>query len=337
MRISAFCRLIIAQISGLTERREQGVEHVAANVGAERRGGERGRAVRLGHRGDAAVPELRRRLRTHREHLGGHAVRSALELHVARERPGVELLQSEQGVAAAAARGFEHRSVVERQRRTDEILRALRGERLHVDHRAVHGLAQLAQPLRRRRTERHLFGARGHQHDDALIGLVGDDAEQTLDGGRAGVVQIVEPEEQRSAAGDPPQGVADDHAARLEGIQREADTARTDGLIGGQRAHPLRGARDPSATVLVVAPHLPAIEQRALDGVAIDALEVVVADDAAEHAVERAPDRTVARAHGHHAALFVHGLAQPLRDAALSGAGGTDQHHEAVRRDPRRR
>src|SRR6185295_3724810 len=110
------------------------------------------------------------------------------------------------------------------------------------------------------RAERYLLGACRREHHDALIRLVLEDAEQAVDGGGARVVQIVEPEQERALVGDLPEGVADDHAPRLERVERETNTGGTDGLVGAHRAHPLGCTGDPGATVLVVATDLPAVE-----------------------------------------------------------------------------
>src|SRR5690606_17886515 len=54
--------------------------------------------------------------------------------------------------------------------------------------------------------------------------------------------------------------------------------------------------------------------------------------DRAEHAVVGAAHRTITRPQRGHRALLVDALAEPLGDAALPGAGGAHQDHQAVRR-----
>ncbi len=145
------------------------------------------------------------------------------------------------------------------------------------------------------------------------------------------MLEIIEEEQQWATPRDAPERVADHQAARLEAIEGEADPARAHRLILRQRPKPFAGARHPGAAILVVGPHAPAMEQRAFDGVSVGALEVVVLRDGAEHAVEGAPDPAISCAKWDHRSLFLHDLAQPLADAALSDASRSDQDHQAVR------
>ncbi len=243
----------------------------------------------------------------------------------------MELLECEQRIAAAAARRFFYGGVIERQGFTEQRRRRIGRQRLDVDQLAVHDVAQLAQARRRRGAHHHVFQPYRRHHHDPLIGFVGVDLEQTFDGCGAGVVNVVQPEQKRPAIGDFTQRVARDHAPGFQRIERETHAAGPDRRFRTHGPQPLTGAGHPGAPVLVVAPHLPALQQRALNQIALHALEIVVVQGCAEHAVERAADFAVAGSERHHRALFVHDLTQPLGDAALAATGGADQHHQPVR------
>ena len=317
-------------VGGQPQPDQERVQHVAPDVGAQGGHGVGRQAVGLGHDLHPAVPELGGGLRSHREDLVRHPVHTVVDLHVAGEGPGMQLLEREERVAAAASRGLLYRRVVEGERGADEGRGDLRFEGLHVDDDAVHRLAQLAELLGLRGAELHVFRPhRGHHHD-ALIGFFLVDPEQALEGRLPRVVQIVEEEEQRAAPSDAPERVTNHQSPRLEAVEGEANAAGPHRLIGGERPDPFGRARDPGAPVLVVRIDAPAQEQRLLDGVAVGALEVEIVRDAAEHAVERAAQATVARAQRDHRAFFVHDLAEPLDDAALADAGGSHQDDQAM-------
>ncbi len=96
-------------VRGQTERQQQAVQDVTPDVAAERRHRVRRELMMLGHGLDPAVPKLGGRLRPDREHVGRDVIDAALDAHVSGERPGVELLQREQRIPAAPARGFLNR------------------------------------------------------------------------------------------------------------------------------------------------------------------------------------------------------------------------------------
>ncbi len=312
---------------------EQRDHDFAPDVHAEGRDGVGRDAQVTWDGGDAAVPEIGRGLRPHREHVARHAITRIDELQVSRVSPGMQLLQREEWEPAATTGRLVGRVVVERQRRADERARRVLVHRTDLDDLAVHRLAQLTEALGGRRAELHVLGPDGGDHEDGLIELLAVDLQQAVEGRLGGVVKVVEEEEEGASVRDPPDRVLADEAPELQRVQREADAARTDALVTrGERAHPLRGASHPRLPLPIVLVDLPAVHQGALDGVAIRALEVEVLDDCAEHAVEGAPHRAIPRRERHHAAVLVGGLAQPFRDARLADAGGPEQHHQAVGR-----
>src|SRR5690606_33967076 len=123
-------------------------------------------------------------------------------------------------------------------------------------------------------------------------------------------------------------------AARGQGVEGEAHPTRAYRRVAdvSYRTDPFGGPGDPGAADLVGASHAPALQQGALDGVPVGAFEVVVLRHGAQDAVIGAADGAVAGPQGNHGPFFVDALAEPLGDAALTGACRAHEDDQPVRR-----
>src|SRR6478735_1707260 len=314
------------------EAREQRHQHLAPEVRRNGGGGVGGQPLGLGHRLQPTIPKLRRGARAYGEHLGWHVVAALLLDQGTFEGPGVQLLQGEERVASASTRGLFHGLFVESQRFAQELARRFGLERCDVDDDTAHLLAEQAQAFGSRRAQVYLFGPHGGDDHVVAIGVLAVHAQEPFERRFRRVLQVVDPDEQLVLLANLAHHVTGHRAPGRQGVDGEAHAARADGHVGGWpgRPEPFRRARHPGASDLVVLAHAPALQERALDRAAISALEIVIANDGTDHAVDRPAHAPVARLNRDHRALFVHGLAQPFGDATLPRTCRPDQDHQAM-------
>ena len=194
----------------------------------------------------------------------------------------------------------------------------LRAQRFHAERRVEVGRERLA--------------ARRHDDEQRQLGRVATQPRQDVERVLRGVVQIVEPHQDRAVARDSLEDPLDDAEPELRAVEHEALARGTHGRqdVRGRRPQPLGGGGDPRERVVVVLRDLPPDHERLLDGRAVGARQAEVLVDRAGDAGERRGRAAVARAERDHHAALVRLGAQPLGDAALADAGFADEGEEVL-------